>query len=636
MLQSIRDRTQGWISGVIISLVILSFALWGVHSYMNGGSNTSIVAKVNGTEISKSQLASAYERMRRQIEENVGPGNLPEKVESDLRIKALDALINVQVLKQGSLQENYRVSSTQIDGFLESMPQFQVDGRFSLPRLQQFLSTTLLSAGDFLELIKTNLLIEQPRLGIIFSSFALPDEVSNTIALVNQERDIDYMVLSRDYFLKQNLSVSEDEIKSYYQSHQNEFKTPEQVSIEYLELSAKDLLSSIHPSEDVLKAYYNDNINSYTKPMQWEIETVLFPLAENATPQEVSDAEKAALDARRQVLNGKDLSAQASELAAGATKKWVSLSEVPAEQQKALALLTKADQVSEPIRTANGFQLIKVFAVKEPQVQPFAAVKDKVLDTVAHQKAQEKYAELREKLANVSYEYPDSLQPAAKALGLTAKTSEFFTQAKGGKDISENKKVRDAAFSPDVLNSQNNSDVIQINADTTIVLRIKTHTPAALLPIESVHKQIVDQITAIKAEQKAKQVAEEIKLKLQSGLSEEQIAKDYPFTWNKEGYIGRYSTKIDTAILYAAFRMPRPAKANSAALYAAAKIPSGYAVVALHNVKDGSIEANKEQLDVFNDQVQNSEGLLEYKLYEQTLMKAAKITSYLDYNNSPD
>src|SRR5436190_15041147 len=68
MLQSIRDRTQGWIAGIIISLLILSFALWGVHSYFMGGAVNTTVAEVDGTEITKGQLAVAYERLRRQVQ----------------------------------------------------------------------------------------------------------------------------------------------------------------------------------------------------------------------------------------------------------------------------------------------------------------------------------------------------------------------------------------------------------------------------------------------------------------------------------------------------------------------------------------------------------------------------------------
>ena len=62
MLQTIREHTQGWIAGTIISIIILTFALWGIHSYFVGGAANTNVAEVNGVEITKEQLAVSYER----------------------------------------------------------------------------------------------------------------------------------------------------------------------------------------------------------------------------------------------------------------------------------------------------------------------------------------------------------------------------------------------------------------------------------------------------------------------------------------------------------------------------------------------------------------------------------------------
>jgi peptidyl-prolyl cis-trans isomerase D len=218
---------------------------------------------------------------------------------------------------------------------------------------------------------------------------------------------------------------------------------------------------------------------------------------------------------------------------------------------------------------------------------------------------------------------------------MTVKTSEAFTQEKGGNDISANKKIRDIAFSQDVLNSQNNSDVIQATPDSIVVLRIKAHTPASTLSLETVHQQVSDRLKSEKAEQKASALAEEIKQKLDGGASPEQIAQQYHVDWSKTGYIGRYSTKVDSAILYAAFRIPSP-QPDSHKLYATVKVPTGYAVVASNAVRAGTIGSkdHQEQYDVFAEQIQNTQGMLEYKLYEQSLEKKAKVKLSGDFQAS--
>ncbi|HEX4044800.1 MAG TPA: SurA N-terminal domain-containing protein, partial [Gammaproteobacteria bacterium] len=323
MLQTIRDHTQGWIAGVIVSIIILTFALWGIHSYFIGGGNNDVVAEVNGVEITREQQSLAYERLQRQMQSMSNAVAAKQDV-SALKERALKNLIEIETLKQAAYKQGFRISEQQIDSYLQSMPELQVDGQFSLERLQQMLANAFLSVSEFLELMKTSLLINQPRIGVLFTATALPDESEYVISLVNQERDISYISLPLPYFLAQPITISAEQIKQYYDQHQQDFLTTEQVNVEYLQLSLKDLMAAITPTEVELQAYYHDNENTFNK-------------------------------------------------------------------------------------------------------QPFNTVQDKVKTAYQQQQAQEKFAMLREQLANITYEHPDSLQFAATQLKLPIQTSKMFS-----------------------------------------------------------------------------------------------------------------------------------------------------------------------------------------------------------------
>ncbi len=627
MLQSIRDRTHGWIAGIIISLVILSFALWGIHSYLEGAGTSDVVAKVNDSEITKRQLAAAYEPLRNQVQIATNTSILPESVEAGLKRRALDSLIGVQVLKQASVSQHFRVSELQVEMYMQRMQEFQVDGQFSLPRFKQLLASNSLSVGEFLQLIQNTLLIDQPKAGIVLTSFALPNEVDSTVALLNQERDIAYLILPRTSFLKDVSGVTDAEITTYYQQHQDQFKTPEQVSIDYLELSTKALAADVHPSADELKNYYNDNIATYTLPAEWKLAEILVPVAEQTTEAEIKKAQQKITELQMKLTSGTAFETLAHTYPAGdANKDWVTLNQIPADLQKIVASLTKKDAVSEPVKVSKGLMLVKVIDTKPAQVQSFEQVKDKVLDALTRQKVQEKFAETKEKLASLAYEHPDSLDTAAKALNLTTKTSPLFTKDKAtAGDISDNKKVRELAFSNDVLTSQNNSDVLQLTPDSVVVIRVKSHIPASVKPLEAVKVDVVAKIQEDKAEQKATVLAQEIKQKLIDGVSAEKIAQDYHLDWNKVGFIGRNDKKVDAVILNTAFTLPHYQK-DAHPSYGTVKTPTGYAVVATLSVRDGQMNTVKpEQREMYTDQVQNTNGLLEYKLYEQSLVHQAKV-----------
>src|SRR3990167_7920660 len=482
MLQSIREHTQGWIAGVIILVIILSFALLGIHSYFIGTPSSNVVAEVNGVEITREQLTVAYERLRRQVQAQYGSNNPTTKDETALKDRALRALIDIEVLKQASTAEGFRVSDRQIDSYLQSMPEFQVDGQFSIERFQELLSSTLLSTSEFLDLIKTSLLIDQPRLGILFTSFALPDETNYTVSLINQVRNIAYVNIPLQYFLLQPISIPQEKIKNYYDTNQKDFMTPEQVNIEYLELSIKNIATKINPTDAILKNFYNENINSYTQATAWKLADIVIPYSENATPEEISKTEEKANDVFQALQKGQDFSKISREYQGELTGEWMTLNQVPTELQKDVAGLTQINQFTQPIKTTKGYMIVKAVDFRAPKIETFDEIKNKVQETYVHQHAEEKFAELRDQLANATYEHPDSLAFASKELSLPIQTSELFSQDKPGKDISQYKKVRDTAFSRDVLEVQNNSDVIQINPETIIVLRVKSHLASALLP----------------------------------------------------------------------------------------------------------------------------------------------------------
>lgn len=618
MLQSIRDHTQGWIAGIIISLLILSFGLWGIHSYFIGNGVTTSVAEVNGVAISKNELGTAYERMRRQLQMQFSSSyELPPSAEAGLKDRALQALINIQVLKQGSLSQNFRISEQQVDQLLESMPEFQANGQFSLAKFNQVIATTLYTASDFLDLIRTSLLIDQPRLGIIFTSFALPDEVNNSIGLIDQERDVQYAMLQP--LTNTVIQISDDKIKGYYQQHLNDYKTPEQVSIDYVELNLNDLANKIQTSIAELKNFYNENMNSFAEPDQWKLETYIIPLPARASSDEIAAVEKKAEDIYQSAYAGNDISAMANPYKQNAAKatEWVTLKEVPVELQSQVMSLNKPGQLSKPIKLENGIALIKVTDYKKMHVNPFESVSDKVKAVYAHQKAEEQFADLREKLANLTYEHPDSLKPAADALGLTIKSSELFTKDKSAKDIASNAKIREAAFGNDVLNLQNNSDILQKNADTAVVLRVKSHIPAALISLDTVKPQIIEKLQAAEMDARELQQANTIKNQLET---RSQTANN--LTWKPLGLISRHADKINPSILNAAFSLAKPT--DNKLSFAVVKLPEGYAIIKVISVRDGN-SANQQDYHVYAEQFQNSQGLLEYELYKQSLMSHAKI-----------
>lgn len=626
MLQTIREHTEGWITKIIITLIILSFALWGIHSYLIGATATTSIATVNDVEIQKEQLSNAYDRLRRQaLMQGTSPAELA-KNEPQLKKQALQTLIDMEALKQASIVQGYAVSDLQIDNYLQSMQDFQVDGRFSLERMQQVLASASLSVGDFLDIIKSNLLIEQPRLGTLFSAFATENEANATIRLINQTRDVSYLAIPTLTFANSGTTVSEAAVTNYYNEHKNDFMTKQQVSIEYVSLTLNDIMQKMSPTDAELQSFYNENATSYRLPMQWKLAYLTVPVAVNAAAEDEKKDQVKAVAIAEALKNGQDLKATAEKYAVALTMKdeWVTVAALPESMQKTVATLSTPDQVSDPVKSEDGFVIIKALAMRQPNTQSFAEVKDKVREGFIKQRAEEKFAELRDQLADLTYEHPDSLATAAKTLNLAVNSTGLFTHDSGVDSISNSTKVREIAFSSEVLNSQNNSDVIQLNPETLVVIRNKQTVPAKVIPLAEVADSIKAKLAATTLDQQTKNYANAIVTKLQNGSPIESVTDNGRFSWISAGFIGRYATKVDSAVLDVAFKLPNPASNSGKPVYGIAKVPSGYMIVSVIAVKDGAKEDDK-QLSVFTEQTQTSQGLLEYELLKQSEIKQAKI-----------
>lgn len=629
MLQTIRERIQGWIAGTIISLIIISFLFWGIHSYFQSDGSNLVAATVNGHDISKEQFAVAYDRLRREIQQN----NHSAIDESTLKEKTIRALIEMDVLKQASVKAGYRISDAQIDDYLMSMPQFQENGVFSQNRFQSVLDSSLLSANEVIDVIHTGLLIDQPKIGILLSSFALPGETNQLVGLVDETRQFDYLIIPKTLFSDKKYVVSDSAIENDYRTHKTEYMTPDRVRLEYIQVSISDLLKNIKMTEEEIKSYYNDNVNSFTQPLRWQLEALFIPQLVTADKQQTRDNQKLAENLLTQVHDGQGLKKLRLQYASSDFNpaKWVTLGEVSQDLQATVKNLAQTGEWSAPIITARGIYLIHVLGRQAPALEPYQSVREKVRQALARQKAEEMFANIKERLADLSYAHSDSLLPAANALNLKINETDWFFKGQSEiKGILSYEQIRSIAFSNELIALHNNSDVLAVDANTMVVVRVKAHQASAVLPLEAVRSKISDQLRAEQMDQAMHDFAQSYIHDLNQGVLPQALAEKNHLSWVKsDKWVSRYGAQIDSAILDLAFRLPNPDLLKHTLSVGAVRLPKAYAVVILKKIQSGQIK-DKKQASVFGEQIQNSQGVLEYNLYKQSLIKQADIQVHLE------
>ncbi|MDO8825232.1 SurA N-terminal domain-containing protein [Methylophaga sp.] len=620
MLHFIRDRAQGWIAWFIVGLISIPFALWGVNSYVTGPSDT-VVAKVNGDEITRSELLQAVQRYREQMRQMMGEEFNPEMFDNaEIRYAVIDDLIEQRLIRSATDKLGQRISDRQIAQFIQQTPAFQRDGRFDSEQYQMVLARAGFTPAYYEATLRNDLLGQQLVQNVEGSTIVSQVEVERLLKLENQQREIAYGVVKLEDFLEQT-EVEESDVRDFYNANQSSYTTPEQVSLDYLELSLETISSQIEASDEQLQQYFIDNKVQFVGP---ELRTASHILInDNDEAEQILAEIQTKLDEGESFAElAKTYSIDVGSAASGGDLGPIQRDVMEPTFEAAVFALENVGDISEPVKTEFGYHIIQLTDIDQSSNVEFAGVRDEVALQYRRQQAERQFYDKAEELANLTYENPETLDVAAETLTLEIKTSGAFTRS-GGSGIAENNAVVQAAFSDDVLNQDLNSQVIELSDTRLVVVRKNSHIAATLLPFDSVAPAISEQIRYQRASDLAFIQGESRLQELKAGKPGEEV---FPEAWQAAAFYGRDSQQISAQILNQAFTLPNTGSTQ----YAGFTADNGnYVVVAVSDVKQGDTEnIEPEVRDGLVSNLNRLNGRAEMAAFINTLRSEAKITIY--------
>ncbi|GGI85764.1 SurA N-terminal domain-containing protein [Legionella impletisoli] len=626
MLQKLNERIQGIVAWVVITLIAITFALFGVDYYLQSRNATTAAVEVNGHTISKQEYELSYRRIRQMRD----PSQLTAAGENQLKNQILDGLIINQLSLQAARKYGFEVTSVQANAAILNIPQFQEDGHFSANRFQQAISGALFTPESFQQEVRQGMLLNQQRFALIGTAFALPSEVERFVKLYMQTRDYQYLTIPVSQFIDIK-NVTEDEVKTYYQAHQSEFLSPEQVGIAYIELSMNDTRNLVTVSEEQVRQYYDANQNNFLTPAQWRVSHLLIAVPESASAEQRALLKQKAMQAYQDVKVNpalfsekvKALSDDKVSLAKQGEMPWITAGQSALD--KDLLKLTKPGQISEPIETQYGYEILKLNEYKPAIVKPFDQVNQEIKEQLVAEKVQAEYAQRLEQLTDLAYQSPDSLKPAAEALGLTIKYTKPFPKTGGDSALTQNKQVINTAFSHDVLLQGNNSEPVQVDNEKVVVLRVNRHIPTQEKPFAEVQDRIIARLANTKAQAKANELGKKILDSLKENADVKDLFTVHHLKWVPIESAMRDSDLAPQIVNELAFSIAKPDQ------YAGQSInDTGFAIVKLNAVHDGQMsQLDPEQEASITQQLEASYGVLDYDLYISGMLKKAEIVHHV-------
>ncbi|MEX0706997.1 MAG: SurA N-terminal domain-containing protein [Woeseia sp.] len=584
MLQNIRDRFTGRFALVILALICLPFLFFGINYDFIG---STYAAKVNGEEISMAQFENAYQQQLLRFAES--GGEVPEQLREAIREGVLNNLIGEKLVDQYLAEAGYRITDEMVAQVIQSVPEFQVNGRFSRDTYYVWLAERGQTPAAFEEFQRYQLRLSQLQRGVAATAFVTPGEFRRFLNLVGEQREV--RVATFDVgAIEASIDVTDDAIQTYYDERPDEFRSEESVDLRFVEVRRDALREQIEISEDELQNYYEDASGRFLQDEQRRARHILIPFGddENAARDEAAElaervrAGEPIADLARQHSGDTGTAEQGGDLGLLAQSQYF-----PDELGDAVFALREGE-VAGPVRTDFGFHVIRLEEIQAGGPLPLSQVRAELERELLDGKVENAWRDIEQRLADALFDASD-IGEMADDLGLEVKTASGFTRT-GGAGFGSNQAMIDTVFEPSVLRERLISDIVELNANRSVVVQVASYNEAERLPLEDVRDGIADAIRSERARNIVSDRTSELQAALRDGAEFESAAETASADDVTTLTIGRQDPSSDAALSAAVFELNKPAGDDRPT--GSTRTDDGdFAVFQLVNVRPGRPEA---------------------------------------------
>jgi peptidyl-prolyl cis-trans isomerase D len=621
MLQKLRQSTKGTPAKIVVGLIVISFAFFGIQSILLDGGGSEI-AVVNGQDIYPQELEQAVVAQKRRLFAMMGENVDPAMLDDDrLRPRALEALINRNLLVQSAQVMELTVSEREIGAVVGSTEQFQVDGVFSPDKYKGVLSSAGYTPGSYKLSLRDDLLLNQVSSGLAASEFVTPTELELNAKVMSENRDFRYFTIPQEKFISVT-PATESQIETYYNANLERFRTLESVDLEYLELAVDEFRQPVEESA-ILGAYElaKDELQYQT---QSRVSHILFESDGDAgVRQRIAEAQKKLSSGVSFSEVAQEVSEDAGSAERGGDLGYTSGEAFPEEMETTIAQL-EPGIVSDPIETEAGTHLILVTERKPGEVVTLEEVRAQLEADLQLEEARVDLLRTVESLRDLTFN-ADNLSDPAIELDLIVKNEKAVTRSQN-EGLFSNSALLEAAFSDEVLSSGHNSEVIELPGERFVVLRVSQHLSPEVMTLDSVREAVVAAVSEEAVREAVATEANNALEQLRSGLEIEQYVDTQGYDLQVELGVDRRNNTVPTEVLRRTFELPPPADGIVSTDFIIT--PNGDAVVIdLQRVSPGVytslVETEQEQLQRL---LTGEYGSLVYQEYQRGLRERAEIT----------
>ncbi|MEM1437208.1 MAG: SurA N-terminal domain-containing protein [Pseudomonadota bacterium] len=633
MLQRVREQTQGLGFKIIVGILVVVLAVFGFGGFNLFAPTDPTVATINGTDISRGELELEAQRQLQQIAAQFGEGfdrNLIDP--SALQAQALNRLITTELLAQTTDELGLGAADQAISDLLRDNPNFQLDGRFDEATYRRVVGLLGYSPQSFMAQAQQDLTLDRFSSSVTATSVVPRWELAEAARFLAQTRTIGHLDFTVEAFREQ-VEVSDEDIATYYEENRQDYLTELAVDAEYVRLTIDDLLDdpAVEVSTDEIRGRYEEERAAAAENAELRDSSHILLQINDERDEVAAAAEIAAI--REELINGADFAELAkdrsedpgSKLAGGALGPVGRNIFDPAFEAALFALEAPGD-LSEPVKTAFGYHLIRLEGVERQPLPTFEEREAVLMAELKREAAEGLLDERQRELDRLAFENPESLEPIATAFGLEVETVAAVTEFTG-EGVFADATARAAVFEPEVFDGVANSEAVALADSSVIVARTRQQYSPEERPLAEVAEQIRELLVTERAEGRVIEAHADALARVRGGEPVQDVASDYELEWQVVENARQSETpELGAALLRAAFLAPAPDATNKSV--SEADLPGGgRAVVTVTDIREGDIDALSEA-EVANLErvVRDRSQRLDFLSFYRTLEESASIS----------
>ena len=486
-IQTIREGLTGNVTRVIVVAIIITFiGSVGWAGFFSQG-NVNVVATVGSKEITNADLNFEVSTQQFALSQRFPDQEIDDET---LFTLSKNSLINKFSVLDFLDSKKTILTDEFIYTQLAEEEQFQENGRFNKARFESFARSNGFIPSDYLKRVREDFLISIWRQSIINSSFITDLEVSESMTLADQERDITFIKLAAERF-KNSVSYQEEDLQNYFIENKSAYMVPDRAKVSYVSLNSEELQSDVRVSEEDIKLEYEDYLRDFDSSERKSVSHIML----NITDARDSSSASAELILIKDRLNQgeafEELVVEVSE--DGGTKDIegsLGITDgtlLPPEFEQAL-LSMEEGEIFGPIELLSSVHLIRLDEVIKPEPETLEDLSPKFREDLLTNKAEEIYVDLLEEVSDLAFS-SDSIKDIAETLDQDLIETDYFSRSEIPEILSTNS-ISDFIFED--FSEGNFPELIETSQLSAVLIQISDYVEQSQLEYRDVRSEIED------------------------------------------------------------------------------------------------------------------------------------------------